>query len=62
MDGIKQGIAINIHRGGHTTTSSLGCQTIPPAQWNAFYLLARAEMKKANQKGFEYILCDGPIV
>jgi len=62
MDGIKQGIAINIHRGGYTTTSSLGCQTIHPSQWDAFYLLTRSEMKKAGQKGFEYILCDGPIV
>jgi lysozyme len=62
MDGIKQGIAINIHRGGYKGTSSLGCQTIPPAQWDAFYALTRSEMKKANQKGFSYILCDGPIV
>lgn len=27
---------INIHRGGHTTTSSEGCQTIPPDQWQEF--------------------------
>lgn len=62
QDGIKQGIAINIHKGGYKGTSSLGCQTIPPAQWDAFYALTRSEMKKAGQKGFEYILCDGPIV
>lgn len=27
---------INIHRGGVTTTSSEGCQTIPPDQWPEF--------------------------
>ena len=62
IDGIKEGIAINIHRGGRNGTSSLGCQTIPPDQWDAFYGVTRSEMKKAGVKTFRYIRCDGPIV
>lgn len=33
---------INIHRGGNTTTSSEGCQTIPPGrQWDQFFSTVR---------------------
>ena len=58
-DGVKvpwPGVAINIHRGGNTTTSSLGCQTIPPAQWDSFYAALSGEMKRHNFKTFPYVL------
>lgn len=37
---------INIHRGGNSTTSSLGCQTIPPEQWGSFIASATGEAKR----------------
>ncbi len=39
-------LGINIHRGGNTTTSSEGCQTIPPKQWDAFISLVVSEAKR----------------
>jgi lysozyme len=57
----RPGVAINIHRGSRTTTSSEGCQTVPPAQWDAFHALLTKELKAAGQKTFPYILHDGPI-
>lgn len=47
---------INIHRGGSNTVSSLGCQTIPPAQWESFISTVRTQLKLHDQKVIKYIL------
>jgi len=59
--GKSDGIAINIHRGGFTTTSSAGCQTIHPDQWDKFHSMLTTALKKAGLKKFPYLLIEGPI-
>lgn len=56
--GVFKGIAINIHKGGYNTTSSEGCQTIYPTQWEDFITSVYAEMDKAKQKTIAYILVE----
>jgi lysozyme len=50
------GVAINIHRGGVNGTSSLGCQTIPPDQWESFRSTAYMLMDRYDQKVIPYVL------
>lgn len=49
---------INLHRGGVNGTSSLGCQTVPPAQWDSFRDTLNAELKRHGQKTFKYVLVE----
>ena len=39
---------VNIHRGGTSTTSSEGCQTLPPAQWPAFIAAAQDQARRVQ--------------
>ncbi len=55
----RPGVAINIHRGGRNSTSSEGCQTVPPSQWDSFYAALSGEMKRCGVTTFPYLLLDG---
>lgn len=55
-DGV--GIAINIHKGSYNSTSSAGCQTIYPAQWNGFINLVYSEMNRYGQTTVPYLLVE----
>jgi hypothetical protein len=37
---------INIHRGGYNGTSSEGCQTIHPAQWESFIAMVQDQVQR----------------
>ena len=50
---------INIHRRGWGSTSSLGCQTIPPDQWKSFITLVRSELKRYGKGELRYVLVEG---
>lgn len=50
---------INIHRGGNSGTSSLGCQTIVPAQWDEFISSVETELKAMKQNTIVYLLIEG---
>lgn len=49
---------INIHKGSRTSTSSAGCQTLPPDQWPAFIALVQSELKRSGAKELPYVLIE----
>jgi hypothetical protein len=51
---------IDIHKGGYNTTSSLGCQTIHPSQWEAFLATVKDQLKRHNQTIVPYCLTEQP--
>lgn len=57
-EGDSMGVAINIHRGSRNSTSSLGCQTIYPDQWDSFINLVYSEMDRYKQKTIPYLLVE----
>jgi lysozyme len=50
---------INLHRGGNSGTSSEGCCTVPPTQWDKFY---SALSSLVGNHDFPFILIEGPII
>jgi hypothetical protein len=49
---------IDIHRGSYHATSSLGCQTIYPDQWEEFLDIVKKEMKRNRQVVVPYALVE----
>jgi lysozyme len=60
-NGIKKGITINLHKGGHLTTNSAGCQTIFDEQWLEFQPLVYSLMSQNNQSVLPYLLIENNL-
>lgn len=52
---------INIHRGRVDSTSSMGCQTVPPSQWDEFFVSVKTALDDNSQELVTYLLLEGPL-
>lgn len=52
---------IDLHLGGDNGTSSEGCQTVPPEQWEDFRRTLNSALHLHHASYFHYFLIDGPI-
>lgn len=57
-DSPKNRFWIDLHRGGYSTTSSLGCQTVHPDQWVEFRETGFTALHELNQSRMPYILIE----
>jgi len=53
-----QWIGLNIHKGGLSTTSSEGCQTVVREQWDDFFEEVKRELKEWRQSEIQYVLIE----
>lgn len=58
LKGLLWGTALNIHRGGNSSTESEGCQTLPPAQWPEFINLIYGKMSHFDVTKVPYLLIE----
>lgn len=56
--GIKEGVTINMHKGGINSTNSAGCQTIHPDQWLEFQRDAYKLLTNEGQRVLPYLLLE----
>lgn len=56
--GIKDGVTINLHKGGLFNTNSIACQTIYADQWMEFQKTAYQLMDQEGQRVLPYLLIE----
>lgn len=52
---------INDHLGGDNGTSSEGCLTHPPSQWESYRTVLRGTMRRMGVESYDLLLTKGPI-